>query len=219
MRPEMKNGQKGTMTRQGLRKVYVYYTYMDRETKNLSPRERVKCTSNTGGRLLKYAVSRLYRLDAEELSRGKGEYGKPFFLFHPEIHFNISHSGSLVMCAVSDYEIGIDVQEKEQRNIDMVAEKILTPEEFANYLSAPDRRELFFRIWVMKEARLKWTGEGITRELRGMPMNGWHQFIHVDREYASCIWAQIPLDVLVKEVAYAGLISGAEELIPSRLTQ
>ena len=195
-----KNRREDITPRQGTRKVHVYYTYVDRRCG--TPRERVRRISNTGGRLLNDAVSRLYRLDEGELSREKGEHGKPYFRDHPEICFNISHSGDLVMCAVSDYEIGIDVQEKKQIHKDRVAKRILTSEEFEKYLAAPDRSELFFRIWVMKEARLKWTGEGITRELRGMPMDGWHQFIHADRDYAACVWAQIPLKVIVTQVVY-----------------
>ena len=43
----------------------------------------------------------------EELQMDK--FGKPYFV-NSKIHFNISHSGNFVVMAVSDWNIGIDVQ-------------------------------------------------------------------------------------------------------------
>ena len=39
-----------------------------------------------------------------------GENGKPAFRNHPEIHFNLSHSKTRVMCVLSPYEAGCDVE-------------------------------------------------------------------------------------------------------------
>lgn len=189
------------------KRVFVFYTYVERRPAENEVRISSKRMSHMGGRLLTYAVSRLYRIGSPELSRRTGEHGKPYFCDHPEICFNISHSGSIVVCAVSDYEIGVDIQEKEARSIDRIAERILLPDEYGRFLLSPDKEELFFRIWVMKEAFLKWTGEGITRELRGLPMNGWHEFIHIDRKYAACVWAERPLEVVTVPVAERDLIS------------
>ncbi len=37
-------------------------------------------------------------------------YGKPFFIYNPYIHFNISHTGNYVVCAISDEPVGIDIE-------------------------------------------------------------------------------------------------------------
>ena len=174
--------------------------YIDEGRVANDPRVRTKHTSEMGGRLLEYAVSRLYRIGVPELSRDKGEHGKPCFRIHPEIRFNISHSEDLVICAVSDFEIGIDIQEKSRMNTDRIAKKVMSSAEHKKYLESSERQDFFYRVWVMKESYVKWTGDGITRELHSLPMNGWHQFLYVDHRYASCVWAKMPLEVVAAEV-------------------
>lgn len=188
------------MTCKGKKRVCVFYMYIDERRAGDDPRVRTKHISEMGGRLLEYAVSRLYRIGVSELSRDKGKYGKPCFRIHPEVRFNISHSGDLVICAVSDFEIGIDIQEKSRMNTDRIAKKIMSPAEHKKYLESSERQDFFYRVWVMKESYVKWTGDGITRELHSLPMNGWHQFLYVDHRFASCIWAKMPLEVVVAEV-------------------
>ena len=188
------------MTCKGKKRVCVFYMYIDERRAGDDPRVRTKHISEMGGRLLEYAVSRLYRIGVPELSRDKGEHGKPCFRIHPEIRFNISHSEDLVICAVSDFEIGIDIQEKSRMNTDRIAKKVMSPGEHKKYLTSSERQDFFYRVWVMKESYVKWTGDGITRELHSLPMDGWHQFLYVDHRFASCIWAKMPLEVVVAEV-------------------
>jgi phosphopantetheinyl transferase len=70
-----------------------------------------------------------------------------------------------VFCALSDEPVGIDAEEKE-RKIDLrLAEKILSPSEKIRYEAAGDKRAALLRLWVLKEAAAKLTGEG----LRGYP--------------------------------------------------
>ncbi len=38
------------------------------------------------------------------------EYGKANISNYENIHFNLSHSGKMVACAISDEEVGIDVE-------------------------------------------------------------------------------------------------------------
>ena len=195
------------MTCEGKKRVFVFYMYVDKGPGTAAPRVRTKHMSEMGGRLLEYAVSRLYRIGTDELSRSKGEHGKPFFQRHPEIHFNISHSGDLVVCAVSDFEIGIDIQEKERLHIELIAKKIMSRDEHERFLVSHSPEEFFFRTWVMKESYVKWTGDGITRDLQSLPMDGWHQFLYIDHRFATCVWAGIPLEVAVNEIREADLTS------------
>ena len=90
--------------------------------------------------------------------------GKPRFVEDP-LHFSISHTRHHVFCVLSDRPIGIDAEEQ-GRQIDLrLAEKILSPTEKAHYDLCPDKREALLRFWVLKEAAVKQTGEG----LRGYP--------------------------------------------------
>ena len=90
--------------------------------------------------------------------------GKPYFETG-ELHLSISHTKGHAFCALSDRPVGIDAEE-EDRKIDLrLAEKILSPEELAQYRQAEDRRRALLTFWVLKEAAAKYTGEG----LRGYP--------------------------------------------------
>lgn len=90
--------------------------------------------------------------------------GKPYFP-HSRLHFSISHTRGHVFCALGDCPVGIDAEEAD-RKIDLrLAEKILSPGEYAQYEKAPDKRMALLTFWVLKEADAKRTGLG----LRGYP--------------------------------------------------
>lgn len=90
--------------------------------------------------------------------------GKPYFP-GTDWHFSISHTKRHVFCALSDRPIGIDAEEMD-RKIDLrLAQKILSPAEKARFDAANDPRLTLLRFWVLKEAAVKLTGQG----LRGYP--------------------------------------------------
>ena len=92
------------------------------------------------------------------------ERGKPYFPDSPW-YFSISHTKRHVFCALSRKPIGIDAEEAD-RAIDLrLANKILSPHEQAQYDAAEDKRRALLTFWVLKEAAVKLTGEG----LRGYP--------------------------------------------------
>ena len=90
--------------------------------------------------------------------------GKPYFP-GSSLHFSISHSKGHVFCALSDGPIGIDAEETDRIVTPAVAKKILSPGEYAQFRQAPDQRAALLTFWVLKEAWVKYTGEG----LRGYP--------------------------------------------------
>lgn len=90
--------------------------------------------------------------------------GKPYFP-GSDWHFSISHTPRHAFCALSRREIGIDAEELD-RNVNLaLAEKILSPKEKVQFDAAPDKRRALLTFWVLKEARVKRTGDG----LRGYP--------------------------------------------------
>ncbi|MCM1545319.1 MAG: 4'-phosphopantetheinyl transferase superfamily protein [Ruminococcus sp.] len=92
------------------------------------------------------------------------ENGKPRFE-KSNFHFNISHSGGLVCVATSKSEIGIDVQ-KIQPGSDAVKRRVLSKNELRIVNESANRDEVFIDIWSRKESYLKFTGLGISQELR-----------------------------------------------------
>ena len=90
--------------------------------------------------------------------------GKPYFT-EGALHFSISHSKGHVFCALSSRPIGIDAEEADREISLSLAEKILSPGEYAQWQQADDPRRALLTFWVLKEAHAKCTGQG----LRGYP--------------------------------------------------
>jgi 4'-phosphopantetheinyl transferase len=84
------------------------------------------------------------------------------------VHFNVSHSGDLVLVAVSDQRaVGVDVERRRAvERVTALVERWLTAEERRDLERirgvAGDESEAFLRVWSLKEARLKALGVGIS---------------------------------------------------------
>ena len=111
-------------------------------------------------------LGKLYREmtgeDAPEIAIA--DRGKPYFVEGPW-HFSISHTKDHVFCALSDEPVGIDAEEQDREINPKLAEKILSPSEKVRFEGAEDKQSALLRLWVLKEAAAKLTGEG----LRGYP--------------------------------------------------
>ena len=88
------------------------------------------------------------------------EKGKPYFA-ESKLHFSVSHTKNHAFCVLSDKPVGIDAEELSRQVKPMLAQKILSAEEFVRYEKAADKNRALLTFWVLKEARAKCTGEGI----------------------------------------------------------
>ena len=68
-----------------------------------------KALSAGAGLLLDYMLHD-YGLRERDMRYEVGEHGKPSLKEHPELHFNLSHSDTLVACALGQCPVGVDVQ-------------------------------------------------------------------------------------------------------------
>ena len=116
--------------------------------------------------LLKRALLREYGITENPLFE-YGENGKPILAFHPEIHFNLSHCREAVACVVSDRPVGIDVESVREYK-ESLAAYTMNEQELASIVSAERPDVAFIRLWTMKEARLKLTGEGISNDIKNV---------------------------------------------------
>ena len=92
------------------------------------------------------------------------ERGKPYFVDSPW-HFSITHTPRHAFAVLSQHPIGIDAEEMDRPIRPELAKKILSPTELPRYEAAADQRAALLKLWVLKEAWAKYTGEG----LRGYP--------------------------------------------------
>ena len=88
--------------------------------------------------------------------------GKPYFA-DSSLHFSISHTKHHAFCVLSSCPVGIDAEEKDRKINLRLAEKILSDSERVRFDAAEDKRDTLLRLWVLKEAAGKLTGDGINR--------------------------------------------------------
>ncbi len=128
-----------------------------------------KMRSLTAGVLLRHALCEELLLSFDEgkvFSVGYQKGGKPFLTDYPEVHFNVSHSGDYVCCAVGDKPVGIDIQRHTPVR-EGIAKRFFTLQDNRQLLlcDAGQREKLFFRMWSIKESYIKLTGKGIGQGL------------------------------------------------------
>lgn len=115
------------------------------------------------GILLNYGLKQ-YGLNECDMRYAASNNEKPHFADRPDLHFNISHSGTMVICSFSDTEIGVDIEKITSIDLDIAKRFFCTSEyEFiVSQTSDMERKEAFFRIWVLKESFMKMTGLGMS---------------------------------------------------------
>jgi len=91
--------------------------------------------------------------------------GKPYFSDCPGRHFNLSHSGSLALCALDDAPVGADIQIVKRWRPGLPG-RTCSERELAWLEEQGGGWEAFALLWAMKEARVKWDGSGLTRPIR-----------------------------------------------------
>lgn len=109
---------------------------------------------------------------AGELRLSRNPYGKPFLADYPDVHFSLSHSGNKVLCALSDGEVGCDLQQGGKENL-RLADRFFSPEEarFLNNLEGEARRQAFFRLWTLKESYIKAVGMGLSLPMKDFSLD------------------------------------------------
>lgn len=105
-------------------------------------------------------------VDADSLPVTENAFGKPAFDSVPRLHFSLSHAGDRVMAAVSDAEVGCDV-ERIVAIDDGMLETSLADAERASLaaLCGEARDRAFVRLWVRKESYVKAIGRGMNVDL------------------------------------------------------
>lgn len=87
-------------------------------------------------------------------------------LGRPRLRFSLSHTRGLVACAVGlDLDLGVDVEaDRDLGNELDLASKFFAPDELSLLRQIPEkqRRKTFLRIWTLKEAYIKATGQGLS---------------------------------------------------------
>ena len=129
-----------------------------------------------GASALLDAGLREFGLRERDMTYGRSEHGKPFFMNATDIHFNISHSGTKVAVVFSDREVGCDIEEafaatlpaksaeQEAAKCLEMAGRFFSRQEYlaVKAVDSPSERvRTFYRCWTLKESYMKATGLGM----------------------------------------------------------
>lgn len=102
-------------------------------------------------------------VSAARLRMEAREGGKLHLPDHPELGFNLSHSGDwIVLATAPGCEVGVDIE-----NVDPtfpaleIADEFFLPSERKWIGAGKDPTLRFFQLWTAKEALMKATGEGM----------------------------------------------------------
>jgi 4'-phosphopantetheinyl transferase len=80
---------------------------------------------------------------------------RPYLDQIPELDFNISHSGFMVVCVLSKgMRVGVDIERIKPISVSLMKEQF-SAEEWEKVENAPDPEQLFYQYWVQKEALIK----------------------------------------------------------------
>lgn len=186
-----------------MEKVWIFYGKTDALSGKAAPGgEKGRYETRAGRLLLCHALKEVYGLSLPKGEEGlallermlsKGKNGKPYLHGYPEIHFNISHSGAYAVCAAAGVPVGIDVQIRQPVRGRRLLERTMNIREQEVIRSADDPEMAFADFWAQKESYLKWSGEGITRDLSKLSMeHAVMEEIPIEKGYVCQVCAAVP---------------------------
>ena len=125
-----------------------------------SMRRQVANISLVGILLAKYAIHTKWNIPIDQIRFGIGSHGKPYVIGYEQVHFNISHSDNICICAVDDMPIGIDIQKMKPCRFDFIAKRFFTQKEQERYIMEGKNQTAFYRMWTKRESVGKYLGVG-----------------------------------------------------------
>lgn len=129
--------------------------------------------------LVRTTLARYGMEDPSSLRFSTNKFGKPKVYWPAQVEdnnswrphslcFNLSHTQSLLACAVTiNSEVGIDLEERDRklsRNLMALARRRFSPEEadwLACFEDPVEQHQRFMQLWTLKEAYVKALGTGI----------------------------------------------------------
>lgn len=144
------------------------------------------------GRVLLFDGLEPFNLSKDNIKIEYSKYCKPY-LKDKGVEFNISHSGELVVCVISDQSsLGVDLELK--KHIEIEAFKhLMTDSEWCAISSSSNELDAFYRYWTQKEALVKAIGKGFSLPLNSIEILDckanienemyWVREVNIDQDY------------------------------------
>ena len=163
-----------------------YLPYMEEEVllrvqrmRRKEDRQRTICAHL----LAKMTVSQTHQIPLPELHFTKDKSGK-YQTGHENVHFNVSHAGDYVACAVSSRPVGIDIEQHVPRDF-LLFQTLWSEEEKRRY--PLQETEAFYALWTAKESYGKYKGFGLHPSLAQTTIRQDGSIHHAGAEQARII--------------------------------
>lgn len=139
--------------------------------------------------ILQRGFEEAFQLSIQDLKLGKGPHGKPFVIGNPDACFNLTNTwkrpavkssvaSTSLSCkpvsldtrqyymagAFAPFPVGLDCEYPRPLS-KRLSDRVLSDEEKAQLELSLHPEEMFLRFWTLKECYVKYTGEGLSREL------------------------------------------------------
>jgi len=159
--------------------------------------------------VLRFLLARYSDNNPEKIEFETGLNKKPFLKNSSadRLCFNVSHSGDMILIALSDSDIGTDAEMIDEIfSYAEILEQNFSNEEIAFITEGNQQSENFYLLWTRKEALLKATSKGIDSKLPFIPsLDGMHnanqEVIGSDKDF--CVSSFKITDNYIGSVAYA----------------
>lgn len=127
--------------------------------------------------ILRHILAGYLDVDPREVLFETGTHGKPGIAGGGTLRFNLSHSGEIMLLAVTyARELGVDIEKmKENVPFETLADHYFDPEDAwdLRLLPASKRAWKFYDIWTTTEAKLKAEGVGVANGLKVAEPDRW----------------------------------------------
>ena len=152
-----------------------------------------RAESLAAGLLWRYVMERR-GIDPEEPVKFL-QAGKPVFAQREDVCFSLSHSGPYALCAVSDGQIGADVQKIKPVHLSIARRFHFRERDWLAAQPPQEQNRAFFRIWTRKEAWVKAVSHDRLLSLAEQDVmhdpDGWHFTEYdLDGEYLAAVCAR-----------------------------
>jgi len=113
--------------------------------------------------LIRSSIMTRFGITNDAIFIEEDEFGKPFCKDVDDFHFNISHSGEWIVYVSDNGPVGIDVEEVNDIELDIV-DRFFSNGEIRDIhqVDEANRMDYFYDLWTLKESYVKAEGRGLS---------------------------------------------------------
>lgn len=117
----------------------------------------------------------------DEIIFTNNKFGKPRCVNLPDFHYNLSHSGDWVICAIDKSPVGIDIEKISTVDLN-ISKSFFSNKEHEDLMLSNDPFDYFFTLWSLKESYIKFIGKGLSHPLDSFTMHLKENRIKIESE-------------------------------------